>query len=99
MPYRCRGTGDPGDRSPSADIRDKLTVIAPALARQKYLLGDEYSILEVAIAPLLWRLEHYEIQLPKQAAPLLDFAERLFARPAFSDSLTASEKSMRNEYY
>ena len=82
-----------------ASIRDNLAVIAPALARQKYLLGDEYSIIDVAIAPLLWRLEHYEIQLPRQAAPLLDFAELLFARPAFIDSLSASEKSMRNEYY
>ena len=35
------------------------------------------------------------IPLPKQAAPLLGFAERLFSRPAFIDSLTASEKAMR----
>ncbi len=80
-----------------AALWDNLSVIGPTLAKRKYLLGDEYSILEVAIAPLLWRLEHYEIQLPKQAAPLLDFAERLFGRPAFIDSLTASEKVMRSE--
>jgi RNA polymerase-associated protein len=79
-----------------AAIRDALTVIAPALAKQQYLLGDEYSILDVAIAPLLWRLEHYEIQLPKEAEPLHKYAERLFSRPAFIHATTASEKAMRN---
>ena len=76
-------------------IRDNLTVIAPVFAKQKYMLGDEFSMLDVAIAPLLWRLDHYGVQLPKQAAPLLKFAERLFSRPAFIDALTASEKAMR----
>jgi stringent starvation protein A len=78
-----------------ATIRDNLTVIAPVFVKQKYMLGDEFSMLDVAIAPLLWRLDHYGIQLPKQAAPLLKFAERLFSRPAFIDALTASEKAMR----
>jgi RNA polymerase-associated protein len=78
-----------------ATIRDNLTVIAPVFAKQKYMLGDEFSMLDVAIAPLLWRLDHYGVQLPKQAAPILKFAERLFSRPAFIDALTASEKAMR----
>ena len=78
-----------------AAIRDNLTVIAPVFAKQKHMLGDDFSMLDVAIAPLLWRLHHYGIQLPKQAAPLLKYAERLFSRPAFIDALTASEKAMR----
>jgi glutathione S-transferase len=28
------------------------------------MLGDEFSMLDVAIAPLLWRLDHYGIDLP-----------------------------------
>ena len=78
-----------------AAIRDSLTQIAPVFAKQKYMLGDEFSMLDVAIVPLLWRLDYYGIQLPKQAAPLMKYAERLFSRPAFIDSLTASEKVMR----
>jgi RNA polymerase-associated protein len=49
----------------------------------------------VAIAPLLWRLDHYGIDLPKVAAPLLKYAERIFARPAYIEALTPSEKVMR----
>ncbi len=76
-------------------IRDALTQIAPVFAKQKFMLGDEFSMLDVAIAPLLWRLGQYDIQLPKQAAPLMKYAERLFSRPAYIDALTASEKVMR----
>jgi stringent starvation protein A len=59
------------------------------------MLGDEYSMLDVAVAPSLWRLDHLGIQLPKQAAPLLKYAERIFSRPAFIEALTPVEKSMR----
>ena len=76
-------------------IRDNLAQIAPVFTKQKYMLGDEFSMLDVAIMPLLWRLDYYDIQLPKQAAPIMKYAERLFSRPAFIDSLTASEKVMR----
>jgi stringent starvation protein A len=76
-------------------IRDNLTVIAPVFTKQKYMLGEEFSMLDVAIAPLLWRLEHYGIELPRQAAPLAKYAERLFSRPAFIDAMTPSEKVMR----
>ncbi len=76
-------------------IRDNLTQIAPVFVKQKYMLGEDFSMLDVAIAPLLWRLDFYGIQLPKQAAPLMKYAERLFSRPAFIEALTASEKVMR----
>jgi len=76
-------------------VADNLTQIAPVFTKQKYMLGDEYSMLDVAIAPLLWRLEHYGIQLSKEAAPLMKYAERLFSRPAYSEAMTPSEKAMR----
>ncbi len=76
-------------------VRDNLTQIAPIFAKQKFMLGDEYSMLDVAVAPLLWRLDHLGIQLPKQAIPLLKYAERIFSRPAFIEALTPVEKAMR----
>ncbi len=76
-------------------IRDNLTQIVPIFSRQQYLLGDDFSMLDVAIAPLLWRLGHYGIELPNQASPLLKYAERLFSRPLYADAMTPSEKAMR----
>ena len=75
--------------------RDHLTQLAPVFTKQKYMLGEEFSMLAVAIAPLLWRLEHYGIELPKAAAPLMKYAERIFSRQGFIDALTPSEKVMR----
>ena len=76
-------------------MRDNLTQIAPIFAKQKHMLGEEYSMLDVAISPLLWRLERCGIQLPKQGMPILKYAERLFSRPAFIEALTPVEKAMR----
>lgn len=76
-------------------IADSLSMIAPIFEKQKFILADEYSMLDVAIAPLLWRLDYYGIKLPKKAAPILKYAERLFSRPLFIDALSPSEKIMR----
>jgi RNA polymerase-associated protein len=78
-----------------AHIRDRLTQLAPVFLKNKYMLGDNFSMLDVAIAPLLWRLDHYGIDLSKNAAPLLKYAERIFSRPAYIEALTPSEKVMR----
>lgn len=76
-------------------IRDRLTQLAPMLMQSKYMLGDDFSMLDVAIAPLMWRLDHYGIDLPKSAAPIQKYAERIFSRPAYIEALTPSEKVMR----
>ena len=77
------------------EIRDSLSQLSPILTKQKYLMNDEFSMLDVAIAPLLWRLEHYGIELPKVATPVLKYRERLFSRPAFISALTPTEKALR----
>jgi stringent starvation protein A len=76
-------------------IRDRLTQLTPIFMKNKFMLGDDFSMLDVAIAPLLWRLDHYAIEMPKSAAPLMKYAERIFSRPAYIEALTPSEKVMR----
>ena len=76
-------------------IANGLTVIAPQFSKTKYILGDDFSMIDVALAPLLWRLDHYDIRLGKSAAPLLKYAERIFQREAFIEALTPAEKAMR----
>jgi stringent starvation protein A len=76
-------------------ITDRLTQLSPVFLKNKFMMGDQFSMLDVVIAPLLWRLNHYGISLSKNAAPLLKYAERIFSRPAFIEALTPSEKVMR----
>jgi RNA polymerase-associated protein len=77
-------------------IRDRLIQLSGMFSKQKYLLGEDFSLLDVAIAPLLWRLDHYGIKLPKAAAPFMKYAHRLFSHQGFIDSLTPAEKLMRH---
>jgi len=78
-----------------AHIADRLVELSPVFTRTKYMLGEDFTMLDVAIAPMLWRLDHYGIKLGKTAAPLMKYAERIFSRPAFIEALTPSEKVMR----
>jgi RNA polymerase-associated protein len=77
------------------EIAARLTELAPIFNKNKFMLGDDFSMLDVAIAPLLWRLGHYEIELGKNTALLMKYAERIFSRQGFIDALTPSEKAMR----
>jgi len=76
-------------------IGNGLTMLAPAFTKNKYILGDDFSMIDVALSPLLWRLDHYDIKLGKSAAPLLKYAERIFQREAFIEAMTPAEKAMR----
>lgn len=77
-------------------IAENLIMLSQNLTRgNKYLADNEFTLLDASLAPLLWRLEHYRISLPPKALPLKKYAERIFARAAFGDSLTSIEKAMR----
>ena len=76
-------------------VQDRLIELAPAFTKTKYMLGEDFTMLDVAIAPLLWRLDRFGIKMGKPAAALMKYAERIFSRPAFIEALTPSEKVMR----
>jgi RNA polymerase-associated protein len=76
-------------------IRDNLVQFSTLLAKNKYFGGDDFSMLDVAIAPLLWRLDYYGVKLGNESEPLMKYADRLFARPAYIQSMTPAEKAMR----
>lgn len=76
-------------------VADGLAQLMPVFARGKFLLGDDLSMLDIAIAPLLWRLTRYGVALGRDSAPLQGYFDRLFGRPAFQEAMTPAEKAMR----
>ena len=88
------GKEKPADKA-RQQVTDRLIELSPVFTRTKHMLCDDFTMLDVAIAPLLWRLDHYGIKLGKAAAPLMKYAERIFSRPAFIEALTPYEKVMR----
>lgn len=77
------------------ELRESLTGVAALFGGQPFFLSEEFSMVDCCLLPILWRLPLLGIELPRQAKPLLDYMERLFARPAFQTSLTATERAMR----
>ncbi|WP_423821417.1 glutathione S-transferase N-terminal domain-containing protein [Salinisphaera sp. SPP-AMP-43] len=82
-------------RKARARMTELLTTLAAEFAPKQYI-GEEFSLLDCTLAPILWRLEHYQVSLPaKHGERLEQYAARLFARPAFEASLSAMEADMR----
>ena len=76
-------------------LRDSLTSSAEVFAARDFFLSDEFSLVDASVAPILWRLKHYGIELPRQAKPVMDYAERVFERETFQASLTEVEREMQ----
>ena len=78
----------------ASEMSKSLTEASEVFAAMPFFFGEEYSILDATLAPLLWRLPAYGIVLPKAAAPVTQYAKRMFARPGFQASLSDAEREM-----
>lgn len=71
------------------ELSDSLVTLSPIFAHQPYFLSDSLGWCDVLLAPMFWQLKEHELQLPKNLVrPLLAYQQRLFAEPAFIDSLS-----------
>ena len=76
-------------------LGEAISASAEVFRAKPYFLSDEFSLVDASIAPILWRLPSFRIELPAQAQPIVKYMQAIFARPAFRASLTESERSMR----
>lgn len=77
------------------ELSDSLIVVSPIFEQKPFFLSDELSLLDCAVAPILWRLPSYGIELPLAARALTKYADRLFALESFQSSLTEQERDLR----
>ena len=76
------------------ELRDSLLTVEPIFEQKDFFMSDDFTVMDCAIAPMLWRLQHYGVELPAAGAPLFTYAARVFDREAFKESLTEAEKEM-----
>ena len=69
--------------------------MASVFENQRFVLGDEFSLADCYLGPLLWRLPMFNLKLPKQARGLEEYGNRIFARTSFAASLSEAEKEIR----
>ncbi|MBI3562698.1 MAG: glutathione S-transferase N-terminal domain-containing protein [Gammaproteobacteria bacterium] len=89
------GRGDKSRDAARKAFRDSLLETATIFDQKPFFLSDEFSLIDCALAPLLWRLPDYAIELPSVARTLVKYSERIFSRAAFRASLTEKEKDLR----
>ena len=77
------------------DLTDSITSIAEVFNTMPFFLSEEFTLVDASIAPVLWRLRHYGIELSKEASSVNAYADRLFEREGFILSLTESERELR----
>ena len=62
---------------------------------QRYFLSDDFTIVDCVIAPILWRLDLFGIELSDDQKLISSYMERIFSRNAFKESMTEDEEEMR----
>jgi len=76
-------------------LRESILASVEIFAAKQFFLADEFSLVDCSIAPILWRLPVYGIDLGSQSEPIDEYMKRVFERRSFQESLTELEQEMR----
>ncbi|MCK5262062.1 MAG: glutathione S-transferase N-terminal domain-containing protein [Gammaproteobacteria bacterium] len=77
------------------ELTESIVSTAEVFSVMPFFLSESFTMVDASIAPILWRLPHYGIELPKSAKDIQDYANRIFEREGFQLSLTESERELR----
>ena len=86
--------GDKKASKSKKQLKESLMAAAPVFEASPYFMSEEYSLIDCAMAPFLWRLNSIGIDITSLGKGITAYANRLFARKAFQDSLTKEEKEL-----
>ena len=91
---------DTSDAKQAARIRkileESILASSEVFGARKFFLSDEFSLVDCSIAPILWRLPIYGVDLAgASASPIRKYMDEVFARRSFQESLTELEHEMR----
>ena len=91
-----------GTRSENAHrkkLKSLLVSSADLFGIQQFFLSDDFTIVDCVIAPILWRLDLFGIELSHDHKLIKDYMERIFSRKAFRESMTEDEEEMRPDNF
>ena len=91
---RLLDEGKPLNKRLKKSLWDGFLAMSPNFLVQRYAMGNEFSLVDCYLAPLLWRLSVMDVTLPRQGQAVMDYSERLFERSTFQASLNSLERDM-----
>lgn len=77
------------------ELAESIAATADIFSAMPFFLSDSFSLVDASIAPLLWRLPHYGVELPKSCKSIMKYADNIFERNGFQVSLTEAERELR----
>jgi len=92
-----KSSGEKKSSAAKLKLKENLMLSLNFLQGSKFFLSDDFSIIDCSIAPILWRLPEYGIELPKSGKPILKYADRIFERQSFFENLSEQEEEIRSE--
>tara|TARA_B110000008_G_scaffold252998_1_gene267975 strand:+ start:698 stop:1309 length:612 start_codon:yes stop_codon:yes gene_type:complete len=93
-----KSSGEKKSSTAKIKLKENLILSLDFIQGKNFFLSDDFSIIDCSMAPILWRLPEYGIELPKSAKPILKYAEKLFERTSFVENLSEQEEEMRSIY-
>ncbi|EKD69767.1 MAG: Stringent starvation protein A [uncultured bacterium] len=84
-------------RPAAKELAGYISQLVPLFNSSPYFLGDEFSLVDCCLAPVLWRLPVWDIHgfTPAETKILNKYADRVFQRDSFQASLTETEQELR----
>jgi RNA polymerase-associated protein len=76
-------------------LLESIVAAEPLLRLRPWFLSEQFSLIDAAVAPILWRLPHWEIDLPAGVPSVQRYLAKLLAHPALRASLSPAEREMR----
>lgn len=77
-------------------LKELILESLPFFKNNRFFFGNEMSLVDCAITPIIWRLPSLGVSLPKDAKCVEDYGHRIFKNPAFMRSMTFEEKQLRD---
>ena len=93
-----KSSGEKKSSAAKQKLKENLLLSLDFIQGKKYFLSDDFSIIDCSMAPILWRLPEFGIELPKSAKPIIKYSERLFERSSFLENLSEQEEEIRSNY-
>ena len=76
-------------------LEESIVGSVDVFSARRYFLSDEFSLVDCTIAPILWRLPAFGIELKGKVQPIHRYMDMVFSRRSFQDSLSDAEREMR----
>lgn len=78
-------------------LREAVLYMAPLFKNKQYLIGNELSLLDCCVLPILWRLSYLGVELPNSAQGVQNYMNFHFAQDYFKRALSKYEQKMAHQ--